>query len=139
MKKLIALTLPFILLGCSSDSDENSNENNSTISIPSWLIGTWANEDMYSNDQTVNGFKIKNNDLCIYNSVEICHFEQANSMGYPLTIHRQISTENEYRLELKTGGQPMTAYHFIKIDDTHMKLSEDIDRQNANIVFVKVN
>jgi len=105
MKKLLAiLTLSIVVLGCSSDDNQNSNDDNTLLELspPNWIIGTWIDTRNYN-----EGLRFIQNDIFILNGTndEISFIDTGNevlSEGHGYILREELKTSTEYWLYTET-------------------------------------
>jgi hypothetical protein len=123
MKKILLISLTFLLISCSSSSDDNSNNVTNQITPPSWIQGTWL--QTMSTDPLITQpvFRFKPNDFCVLSSnVEVCNaqnIQQAAQSGATTSVQQTI-TDSEYTLSMTIQSQT-TTYSFIKISNTKIE------------------
>ena len=119
MKKILLISLTFLILNCSTNSD-NQSVSNVQITPPSWIQGTWL--QTLSTDPLITQpvYRFSENDFCVISSsIETCHaqnLQQASQSGGNVNVE-QIITATEYELKITVVSQT-TKYNFIKINDT---------------------
>lgn len=114
MKKFF-LILPFVALFSCSESDNNSSvaPDEHSINPPSWIQGTWLNQE-FLDAGISSGFKFASDNFCtvLYTNTT-CYKEQ------PLQFN-EISTTTSYEIVLTGSGTGVT-YHFTKISNTQIE------------------
>ena len=122
MKQLIFVSLIFLFISCSSDSDESQSNTANQITPPSWIQGTWSQRIGSPNDYTyLPTFRFKPNDFCSLNSnIETCFGNSIQQSNGGVTSS-QVINENEYKLTITINGSQTTTYHFLKINDTKIE------------------
>ncbi len=122
MKKILATILVTVtLISCSKDSS-SSGTGASSISPPSWIIGTWAYK--ISNTNTImQSHTFTSDNYTIYTAGQTIDFKQTiSSSSGKMTIEETIETDNNYELTLKnivsSGITQTTKYNFSKVNST---------------------
>lgn len=123
MKKILLISLTFLLIYCSSSSDDNSTNVANQITPPSWIQGTWLETTSTDPLITQPVFRFKSNDFCVLSSnVEACNaqnIQQAAQSGATTNVQQTI-TDSEYTLSMTIQSQT-TTYSFIKISNTKIE------------------
>lgn len=134
MKKILLFTLLLCFISCSS-SDEGIN-NQSSISPPDWIQGTWLLDGTASE----LGFKFTSNDFCVIvlSNLESCfneQLDQTSNAGGTTNVSETI-TDNNYTIEITLISQTVT-YQFEKVSSTQIEWINDPLGDLAETIYVK--
>ncbi len=127
-----ATIIVLLVLFISCSSDDSNSKSSSSINPPSWIIGTWQNDDLGG---LTYGFKFAKDDICLMNlNMTTCFKEilklDAGSGVYD--INEEI-TDNSYFIEIKVGITTYS-YEFTKISTTEI---ETYDALGGSITLTK--
>ncbi len=152
MNKLLLFSISlFVFLSCSKDDDTNTDQSNSQISPPEWLIGDWyqyeTNEDFnlaFGNEEGQTGnfierpiYKITSDDIRI---VTLPGLETSFIPKLPngftfedsmITIEEN-STSDEYFIKINTSGVISNSLKFERINNNSIK---DLSSITERIIF----
>lgn len=120
MRRILVLGFSLLfLLSCSSEDDSSNNNSTSGFNPPSWIQGTWIEED--ASVETGFRFSSDNIEQLIDGEVFINYkegFGQLLEMG-TYTVE-EVSRDDYYEFKLISLGATQVKYEFFKESNTRM-------------------
>lgn len=120
MKKLLLLSLTFLLISC-EDTGTISSKNLS-INPPKWIQGVWIDKDL-SRINIRMGYEFKIDDLCqIIYTMSSCNKENLKLFSSNDIIFADVQeqiTNTRYAIDI-TIHSTTTSYIFEKVDDNQI-------------------
>lgn len=105
-----------ITTACSKDSDNGTTS--STIAPPTWIQGTWLNEETLQLTNNRLGFNFKSDDFCQITSViESCYKYYVDQNTATIS---QTTSDTKYEITIKIAGSSYV-YAFTKKSDTQIE------------------
>jgi hypothetical protein len=128
MKKnglFLSLLIVSVFFGCSNDDDNNSNTSNILYSPPSWIIGTWIQEESIGTGAE-NGWKFTNNDFIQIApaGIEQNHSQQVRSMSQMGAFLNDDLDGDEYSITWSLGGGVQVTNTYERINNQSIKWAE---------------
>jgi hypothetical protein len=120
MKKLLLLSLTFLLISC-EDTGTISSKNLS-INPPKWIQGVWIDKDLSRFNMRM-GYEFKIDDLCqIIYAMSSCNKENLKLFSSNDIIFADVQeqiTNTRYAIDI-TYQSTTTSYIFEKVDDNQI-------------------
>lgn len=120
MKKLLLLSLTFLLISC-EDTGTISSKNLS-INPPKWIQGVWIDKDLSRFNMRM-GYEFKIDDLCqIIYAMSSCNKENLKLFSSNDIIFADVKeqiTNTRYAIDI-TYQSTTTSYIFEKVDDNQI-------------------
>ena len=115
-KNTLILMLTLVLFSCSKD-DDTANSNIS-IHPPSWIQGTWLNEDSDSE------LKFTSNDM-FFDDISYVNSYKMDVISTISTLYDK-SSNTEYSIHMKTDAADMEMFQFTKVSSTEIGMSAGV-------------
>lgn len=130
MKKLLLMASLLVLsVSCADIVDAeiptNNSTNNSKITPPAWIQGTWVDKETYDLTGYKMGYIFRTDDVCMLNvSHETCWKESIdlhnNTPNAPKATVNQNISDTEYKCSITLASQTIH-YNFQKVSSNTIK------------------